>query len=91
LTWFFIKHHDTAANSLSGSANTGDVTEDQAAANDLLGQGAQMVCTLKMILIFVEANNSLITHLLQNQKVRCRVHMKPEGSLPCSYETQGCV
>jgi hypothetical protein len=51
LTWFFIKHCDTATRSFNGSANTGDVTEGLVTAlnlqkppvKDLNGQGAQMV------------------------------------------------
>jgi hypothetical protein len=55
----FIKHCDTATNSLNGSANTGDVAEALMTAldlqkplvNDLRRQGAQMVLTLKMTII----------------------------------------
>jgi hypothetical protein len=51
-----MKHCDTATSSLNGSANIGDVTEglmtalnlQKPAVNDLRGQGAQVVLTLKM-------------------------------------------
>jgi hypothetical protein len=56
LTWFFIKHCDTATSSLSGSVSTGHVTEglttvvdlQKPPVHDLHGQGAQKVLTLKM-------------------------------------------
>jgi hypothetical protein len=59
LTWLFIKHCDTATNSLNGSANIEKVADGMTTAldlqkpliNDLHGQGAQMVLTLKMTLI----------------------------------------
>jgi hypothetical protein len=54
--WFFINHHDTATNSPSGLANTGDVAEALTTAldlqkppvSDLHGQGVQIVLILKM-------------------------------------------
>jgi hypothetical protein len=69
LTWFFIKHCDTATNSLNGSANTGDGGEglmtvlnlQKLLVDDLRGQGAQMILTLKMTLIYSGNRDILIS------------------------------